>query len=328
MSEGIFGSKPIHPICCGRRGNVELRARALGENQPARHVHLADQCRQAGDRPPVVSAVGVVSDTGPGVDHGRLGGGQLLGQIPDSVRGDAGDLGRPVRRLRGHERPECIESHCPVGDEVLVVEALRNDVVGHGERERAVGAGPYRQPLSAEIQRLVGGFRAARIDDHQLCALREPVQKDARQQRPLHRPHRVPAEDQHEFGVAQVRQRTPVAKRKAERSIARRVADIGMLEVIRRAECRAESLLDRNEVVIFGEPDQLLRSVRRLDRSHPLSDLRYGLIVVDLLPLVRSACAGALERLLEAIGIVKRHDRGVALRAHPRAGGLQDIKVA
>ena len=62
---------------------------------------------------------------------------------------------------------QLIEAQAPVLGEILVVQIFVDHHSDHAERQRSVGAGPDRDPLSIGSD---GGVRAPRIDDHDICA--------------------------------------------------------------------------------------------------------------------------------------------------------------
>src|SRR5271165_2230884 len=158
-----------------RRGQLRVQQRGpVHRERPQRQLQQPaanpapgpGQRRQAGDRAHRLPAPGVPLDRHPDPDHRRLGGGVLPGQGADVIDRDAGLLRSPFRGVTLNALGQLLVSDGVIPDVGLIGESLADDDVHHGQRERAVGAGPDRDvPV-----RVRGRPVPDRVDHHDLGA--------------------------------------------------------------------------------------------------------------------------------------------------------------
>ena len=128
-------ARAAHVQPTGRLGHV-----------PTAHVEVAGQTHQGEHRPLVLQAVGLVDHRHAAEDQGRRSAGSVeAGGLTDLVGRHSRDLGGPLRRILGGQVTELIEAPRPLGHELPIVEPLRDENVGHGQRQRPIGARAQRQ---------------------------------------------------------------------------------------------------------------------------------------------------------------------------------------
>ena len=150
-----------------QRGPVHRERPQRQLQQPAADLPPGpDQRGQAGDRAHRLPAPGVALDRHPDPDHRRLAGGVLPGQRPDVISRDAGLLRGPLRGVALDPLGQLVVPDGVVPHVGLVGEPFADDHVHHGQRQRAVGAGPDRDvPV-----RVRGRPVPDRVDHHDLGA--------------------------------------------------------------------------------------------------------------------------------------------------------------
>ncbi len=116
---------------------------------------------QIGQGEGVVGAVGGLADAHAPVDGGAFGLGVEASSFTDAVGGYAGDRFSPFGGVCFQRFHVILKAFGAAADEVLVVEALFDDDVGHRLEDGNVGAGILAQPEGGEV----GHANLARIDD-------------------------------------------------------------------------------------------------------------------------------------------------------------------
>ncbi len=100
-------------------------------------------------------------------DRRRPRGGVLARQADDLFRGDAGEFRRALRRPLADALAQLVEAFGVVRHVVRVVQALADDDVHHGQRQRRIAARIDEEVL---VRRRAGAV-AVRIDDVKLRAV-------------------------------------------------------------------------------------------------------------------------------------------------------------
>ena len=220
-----------------------------------------------------------------------------------------GALGRPLGRLAAH----LVEAQAPLLDERLVVELLLDHHVDEAQRERAVRPRPHGE---VEVGAR-GGLRDARVDHDQLGALRlavlEPLPGGRR------RLGRVRAPDHDALADARVGRlvdRVPAV----DGGLGDELADAAvpaLTDEVRGAEVAGEAPARpvARPLVRAAERRDRLGAVARADLAELGGDLVERLLPGDPLPLVLAAGADALQRVVEAVGVIVQLDAGGALDA-------------
>ena len=194
---------------------------------------------------------------------------------------------------------QLLEAVAPLVDEVEVVEELVDDDVEHRERERGVRARSQRQPQVC----LASGFGETRVDVDDLHArkLKVSVAVHGGQRRCS----RVHAPKDQALRSAQVGlERRPAGDDRLGHK-RRDPAQKCVVETVRRAELVQEATT--RPVIGAGRTasgGNRLSARLGLDLVESLGDLFDRLIVRDLLPLVLALLASALERVVDAGGMV------------------------
>ena len=233
------------------------------------------------------------------LDAAGLGGRVHASSLADVLRVEPGDGGSPFRRVRSHVLTQLLEAVAPLVDEVEVVEELVDDDVEHRERERGVRARSQRQPQVC----LAGGFGETRVDVDDLHArkLKVSVAVHGGQRRCS----RVHAPKDQALRSAQVGlERRPAGDDRLGHK-RRDPAQKCVVETVRRAELVQEATT--RPVIGAGRAasgGNRLSARLGLDLVESLGDLFDRLIVRDLLPLVLALLASALERVVDAGGMV------------------------
>ena len=159
------------PDAKGGSADVAEGAVALAE-APAGQPDLAEHGREGHREPRRLLAVLDTLERVVHVDQGPLRG-HAPGQSADGRRGNLGQPGRPLRRLRTavgraeHVALEAVEADAVAREEVTVVESLRDEGVGEGEHDRDVAARHDGKPLGADE---LGQIAAQRAHQHELGA--------------------------------------------------------------------------------------------------------------------------------------------------------------
>ena len=255
------------------------------------------------------------------LDAAGLGGGVHASSLADVLRVEPGDGRRPFRRVRLHVLTQLLEAVAPVLDELEVVEELVDDDVEHRERERGVRTGAQRQPQVG----LARGLGETRVDVDDLHAgqlqVGVAVHGGQRGRARVHAPkdealraaevglERGPAGDDR-FGHER---RNPAKQR--------------VMETVRRAELVQEAAASP----VVGTRGAARRGHGLgagfgLDLVEALSDLLDRLIVRDLLPFVLALLTGALERVVDAGGVIDVQQRARAAAAQATLVGV--IRIA
>ena len=223
---------------------------------------------------------------------------------PDLRGGNPRDLGDLLGRIGLHRFFELVEAVRPLLHELLVVKLLVDDDVHPTERKRAVGAGAQAQPYVG-TGRILG---AAGIDhdDLRIGIVGEQLAV-APMLRKIAALGGVAAPEHDALGVRCRRGRSELAERCAFNRIGGAPAHLGAAHgnvgtAVLVEEARDIPFVgtsgamrehDRFRSVLVGKPAQLG------------TDLLACLIPRDLLPLARSARADSLERVVQALRVVK-----------------------
>ena len=227
----------------------------------------------------------------------------LLGIEPRDGRG-------PLGRVLGHMLLQLLEAVAPLAHELPVDQALVDDGVQHGQRERGVGAGTQRQPQVG----LGGRLGVARVHDHDLQAvlLQVGVAVHAAQRGGTG----VHAPEDEALGAGEVRlERRPAghAGLGHERGDP---AQKGVVEAVRRAElvqeAAARPVVGARRAARRGHG---LGAALVLDLVEAVGNLLDRLVVRDLLPLALALGTHALQRVVDAGGVVDVQQRARAAAA-------------
>ena len=335
----IRGDLRLHAVLARGHGHAgEGVGTADGARAAAGDAHVAGEDGQHADGARGLLAVDLALRAQALNHSARLGGGYLTGQVDDGLLRHARDVGRPRRGLgravgtlaqdvglvgrpgrRSLGQGVLVVADAVGVEEVLVHQVLGDHDVGHGVHEGGVGAGADGDPLVG-----VGGGagREARVDDHHArAALLDGVD---------HVPGvagargavlgEVVAKQHDELGVGQV-------ACQVARALAVHVGQ-GVLG-LRRAVAAAQ----REEAAVYvDEPHEEVADVLRDDaggRGHGnglgpvgvqhapvvLGDDVDGLVPADALELAAAALAHALERVVEAVGVVDPLAHGATAQA-------------
>ncbi len=206
-----------------------------------------------------------------------------------------------------------VEPLAVVGYELLVVAAIRNDNVQHGETKRHIRSGFDGIPLVSFGSR----DSEPRIEADQT---RLPVHRGIDQ---VHRIGRdealkpIRACQDHVVGVQQIERRYCSIRHRV-RQVDRRQAKRGMADDVGRAESQAE-VFEKDLCKGFsGRPEDALRPVLFFDCRQLLRRVVEGFLPGGRAPLAFAACAGADERLLQAVRVVNLEQARVTSRTeHP-----------
>ena len=323
----------------------ELAGEAVVSAGPAAfHAHVAGEARQhaAAERRALAACMALWA---PALDERRgLRGGVLAGDAADGVsRNLADDLG-PFRRLRRavgrafqvravglvrlhalwHVR--LVEADDERIEELLVVQALLHDDVGHGVHERVVGGGQEGNPLVGQLD---GGVGVARVDDDELAAvllhLAVVVVRQAEDGL-----GRVVAPEDHELRALEAGQ-TAAGVRDAEhgRRGGARVAHghrVVAADVAAGHIAEARGQIGTHDVAARVARADLhvarKRAVLAQDALVLADDVVDGLVPADLLELALATFAGALRGMLQTVGMVLPFAVRAAAHAGLAARGL------
>ena len=301
---------------------VELRRGP--EHVAARHVEIAAECHQDQQRARrlegvVAELVGAVApDDAAGLRRGVDPGGSrdLVGVAP-------GDLRHPVERILLQPLAQLLEAVAIGLDEFLVVESLVDHHPHPAQRHRRVGAGAERQPDVAAP----GRGRLARVDDdvdvlllervgHRLVADQPVVVAGALLRAPFDDALRIRIEVGHRDGVPRLAGVLAGGRDLAHRD-PRAVAEIADGDDVGRAEQIGKARHDMGVVDAGAAAEgDCLGAVARLGLLHLAGDQGQRLVPARLAPLPGAALAGADQRAIQAVGVVKLLDRrGSRLRA-------------
>jgi hypothetical protein len=190
VREGPHVARALHVVLAAERVDAHpLATDVAGDHGQVGHAHHHRRAlRVLGDAEPVVDR-GVAS--GAVETSGRT---QLVGVDPGHVGGRLGGVGGV-----GDEGEVVVGVLAALADELLVVEPLGDDDVGHRVHEGDVGAGQHRQVVGRLDVRAADQVDPARIGDDQPRTVTQP---------PLHprredgvRVGRVGADEQHHVGL-------------------------------------------------------------------------------------------------------------------------------
>ena len=308
-------------------GLAPLAAPLVGDDHAAGSVEGAGEGVEERDRAAALHAVGVLAGSGPDVGERRSRRGELAGEPLDRARRDRGDPLRPLRCVVGHQLAVLVEAGRPVRHEVVVIELVADDDVGHRQRQRPVGRRPDAHPLV----RLGGRVGEVGVDHHHAGPALDAGGDDSPEVNPLQRRGRVPAEEEDVLRLDEVGERALVAHRHFERRLPLHVAQVRVVRVVRCPEERAEVLLRVGEGMVLAPPEELLRVAGLAERAEPVGDLGDRLVPADLDPagvLVATLLrVGPLHRPLDAVGVVESGDAGVPLGADRGALANADRRV-
>ncbi len=279
----------IHAICGVR----------LHHDIAAGHVDVAGYRRQYVPRVQRRSGVGLLLEA-VGVEYlRRLDGGVHPRRLPYALRRHAGYSCRFLRGEIPDPLGQLIEAVTPLIDEGLIVQPLGDDGLYHRQQQRAVGARPRLQPQAG----LLGDGGAPGVDNDELEPHLDRLADDV----PQHGPRlvRVGPYQQQALGLRPNRgheyhpPRQQVAQHHAD------AAAVGAEEV-GGAEQRLEAhahLLARVLLPTAGYRQRL----RPVLAAYLIELLRYlvqRLLPAHLLPPVLAALAGALQRVVQPVGVV------------------------
>ncbi len=143
-----------------RKGAAHQVDRAVAHGEAAaRQADLAQHAGERDHRPERLLAVMAALQRPVDADRGARRR-HLAGKRRDARGGYAGDLLGPRRVLAGERGRELVEAHRVAGEEVAVVQVLRQQRVAERQDQRGVGVGADRQPFDgAAGVEIVGGRR-------------------------------------------------------------------------------------------------------------------------------------------------------------------------
>ena len=190
VGEGAHVARALHVVLPAERVDADaLAADVAGDHGQVGHAHHHRR------------ALGVLGDAEAVVDRGVAGGAEEPGRGAQLVGVDAGRLGHRLGGVGrvGDEGEVLVGVLAALAHELLVVQPLGDDHVGHRVDEGDVGAGQHRQVVRRLDVRAADQVDPARVGDDQLGALAQP---------PLH-PRgedgvgvgRVGADQQHHVGL-------------------------------------------------------------------------------------------------------------------------------
>ena len=305
LDHGVVVEAPCEQVAVARA--------AAGLADVAGHRH------QRVDRADIGAAVDMALHAVADPDRGGVRRRELLGHTLDHVDGQAGLLGSPLDRDVGLDVGLELVVAEAVGRDPLTVDQARVDqVAGHAERQRAVGAGLHLPVLVA----LDRGLREDGVDHHDLgAALLGFVDVLERVHRAV-RGVRAPNDDvlalDHVLGVVAPHVAHVVvlgvdAGRPARRTDeARGVAQ-------RRHHAFDAVVRDPEVARVLGQRHAEERAVLGLDLQDLVGDGVEGFIPGDALPLARAA-PDLAHRILDPVRAVDRARIGVAFHAQAAVG--------
>ncbi|MCY1359028.1 hypothetical protein D9M69_455820 [compost metagenome] len=310
------GNAALPAVEMPARGAGDQVHRRLGAQRPALAVEVAgDQVDQL-HQPLAERAERLGRHAHAAVAHRALGGGEIARQLTDLFGRHAAAQAHGLGVERRDGGPHRLD---PTGRQRRRTgQAFGKQGVQHAEQQRGVLSRTDEQVLVGNRRRLA----APRIDHHQLAAARLE-----RLEALLHVRHghdaavggqRVAAEDQHEIGVVDVRDRDQQAV------AVHQVADQVVRELVHRGRRVAVAGLQlAEEIVAVGHQPVVVHTrvalvhgdrvlpVARLDVGKLLGDQGEGLVPADRLPAV----ADPAHRLAQAVGVALDVLQGHRLRA-------------
>ena len=243
------------------------------------------------------------------------------GGLTDLVGVEPGDGSGPFGRVLLHVRLELFEAVAPLVHEVEVIQALVDDGAQHGQRQRRVGAGAQGQPQVGLGGRL--GIAGVDDDDLQAGLLQVGVAVHAAQRGGA----RVHAPKYQALRGAQVGLEGRPAGHAGFRHERGDPAQQRVVEAVRRAElveeAAASPVVGARRAARRGHG---LGAAFGLDLVELVGHFLNSLVVRDLLPLALALFAHALERMVDAGGMVDMQQRARAAAAQAALAGV--IRIA
>ena len=268
-----------------------------------------------------------------------IGGRRCAGSlVPHRNRIDHGGLARArIHRTLGGRRAQIAHvkvravllhqerRHRAASHELFVHQAVLDNMIGHGQHERAVGARP-----DGNVDVGVHGRRGElRVDGDELCALLARIAHE------LPRMHvrlcRIAAPRDNGFGVGGIHE--VVARNPQQRRLLMLLRRIGTGSQYRAPNGRDEATVGNGHVACHRTVQNAVRTIRGPNgnrratvifdsRAHLLRDGANSLVPADALPLARSALPDALHGVLEPVGIVHALRLAEPLHAEALADGI------